>query len=95
MCTAFSVGSMNLKFHSSDLDNVYGPGDMTDYLVRFAANLDPNGNTGIHWPKYDAEKAPSLLTFVDGPVPLETTSDTYRKEAMDAAMALSLTNPFG
>jgi acetylcholinesterase len=67
---------------------------MTDYLVRFAANLDPNGNTGIEWPRYDAEKAPVLMTFLDGPVPLELTNDTYREEAMNAVMALTLTNPF-
>jgi hypothetical protein len=67
---------------------------MTDYLVRFAANLDPNGNTGIEWPRYDAEKAPVLLTFLDGSIPLELTNDTFRKEAMDAVTALSLTHPF-
>ncbi|KAF5349447.1 hypothetical protein D9758_014626 [Tetrapyrgos nigripes] len=34
-------------FHSSDILNAYGGGGMADYIIRFTANLDPNGNTGI------------------------------------------------
>jgi len=80
------------SYHSSDLMNVYGPGDMTDYLVRFAANLDPNGNTGITWPRYSID-SPLLLTFLDGPTPLELTNDTYRAEGMKAVTNLSLAYP--
>ncbi|THH21429.1 hypothetical protein EW146_g170 [Bondarzewia mesenterica] len=78
--------------HASDILNVYGPGDMTDYLIRFATNLDPNGNTGISWPKY-TNSTPQLLTFLDGLVPLTITQDTYREEGMALLMQLSLESP--
>ncbi|KAI0265657.1 carotenoid ester lipase precursor [Gloeopeniophorella convolvens] len=68
-------------FHSTDLQNVYGPGDMTDYLIRFAATLNPNGNTNINWPRYTTQ-SPQLLTFLDGPTPEVITQDTYRAEQL-------------
>jgi acetylcholinesterase len=67
---------------------------MTDYLVRFATNLDPNGNTGINWPRYDASGSRELLTFLDGPVPLNLTADTFRLTAMNEVTKLSLEHPF-
>jgi len=75
--------------HGTDLANVFGPGDMTDYLVRFVANLNPNGNTGIHWPQYSVN-SPKLMTFLDGDVPLELTDDTYRAEAFKLVTQLSI-----
>ncbi|ETW78802.1 Esterase/lipase/thioesterase [Heterobasidion irregulare TC 32-1] len=78
--------------HASDLLNVYGSGDMVDYLVRFAATLDPNGNTGINWPQYTTA-SPQLLTFQDGLIPLTITQDTYRQAGMEFLMQLSLVNP--
>jgi len=54
---------------------------MTDVLINFAATLDPNGKTGIHWPKYTTS-SPQLLTFLDGNVPLVITQDTFRAEAI-------------
>ncbi|KAI0265652.1 Alpha/Beta hydrolase protein [Gloeopeniophorella convolvens] len=82
-----------MPFHSSDLQNVYGPGDMTDYLIRFAANLDPNGNTNIHWPQYTNE-SPQLLTFVDGDPAQIISQDTYRAEQIAFVTQLFLKNPF-
>ncbi|EGN97860.1 hypothetical protein SERLA73DRAFT_109097 [Serpula lacrymans var. lacrymans S7.3] len=79
-------------FHGSDLFNVFGPGDMTDYLVRFVANLDPNGNTSIYWPQYTTQ-SPNLLTFRGGLTRLNITQDTYRKEAMDYITNLFLQYP--
>ncbi|OBZ65459.1 Lipase 4 [Grifola frondosa] len=38
--------------HGTDLENVYGGGDMADYLIRFVSTLNPNGATGIDWPPY-------------------------------------------
>ncbi|KAI0046115.1 hypothetical protein FA95DRAFT_1607185 [Auriscalpium vulgare] len=45
----FSYSTKRLKtlpdlraFHSSDVAMIFGPSDMTDYLIRFAAHLDPN-----------------------------------------------------
>ncbi|KAH7928750.1 alpha/beta-hydrolase [Leucogyrophana mollusca] len=80
------------SFHGSDILNVYGPGDMTDYLVRFVSNLEPNGDTGISWPQYTTE-APNMLTFLDGLIPLEVGQDTYRAEAMAYITNVTLTYP--
>lgn len=40
------------------LQNVYAPGDMTDYLVHFVNHLDPNGSEDHHsqWPQYDSQQ---------------------------------------
>ncbi|KIJ09787.1 hypothetical protein PAXINDRAFT_102175 [Paxillus involutus ATCC 200175] len=70
------------SFHSSDLMNVYGGGDMASYLVRFVNNLDPNGGTDLYWPQYTTAK-PHMLEFLDGPIPQALTEDTYRVEAME------------
>ncbi|KAI0322066.1 alpha beta-hydrolase [Amylostereum chailletii] len=78
--------------HASDLAIVFGPSDMTDYLIRFAAFLDPNGATGIAWPQYDTSGR-HLLTFLDGDVPLALSNDTYRKEQMELVAELSLEAP--
>ncbi|KAK7437475.1 hypothetical protein VKT23_018546 [Stygiomarasmius scandens] len=80
------------SFHASDILNVYGGGGMADYLIRFVANLDPNGSTGISWPKY-SQAAPTLLTFLDGLIPQALTQDTYRVDAMKTLTQVLLTNP--
>ncbi|KAI0044198.1 carotenoid ester lipase precursor [Auriscalpium vulgare] len=78
--------------HGSDILNVYGPGDMTDYLVRFATNLDPNGGSNLNWPKYTTA-SPNLLTFLDGLVPQTITPDTYRADGFTYLTQLSLQHP--
>ncbi|KAI0318923.1 carotenoid ester lipase precursor [Amylostereum chailletii] len=78
--------------HASDLANVFGPGDMTDYLVRFAATLDPNGDTGIEWPRYNTS-SPLLLQFNDGAVPLNISTDDYRVDGMALITKILLENP--
>ncbi|KAK7029558.1 hypothetical protein VNI00_014435 [Paramarasmius palmivorus] len=80
------------SLHGSDLLNTYGPGDMTDYLVRFTATLNPNGNTGINWPEYTKEQ-PTMLQFQDGFVPLTLTQDTYRQQPMEVITQISLAHP--
>ena len=65
---------------------------MADYLINFVNHLDPNGKTGIAWPKY-TKSAPKLLTFQDGLVPLAITNDDYRAEAMQLLTELSLQFP--
>ncbi|KAJ3486538.1 hypothetical protein NLI96_g4178 [Meripilus lineatus] len=81
------------SLHGSDILNVYGPGDMTDYLINFVNNLDPNGKTGISWPKYTTA-SPQILTFSDDLFnPLAISTDTYRKDAMSFVTTLSLANP--
>jgi len=78
--------------HGSDQVNVYGPGDLTDYLVNFVNNLDPNGPTVLNWPKYNTSSA-QLLTLLDGAVPQALTTDTFRKEGMAFITKLGLAFP--
>ncbi|EIN04660.1 alpha/beta-hydrolase [Punctularia strigosozonata HHB-11173 SS5] len=73
-------------FHSSDLQNIYGGGELTDYLVHFVNHLDPNGPlvTGetFAWPRYEPSH-PQMLTLLDAPLPaLELTTDTFRLDAI-------------
>jgi acetylcholinesterase len=81
------------KFHASDLLNMYGGGELTDYLVHFVNHLDPNGGSSMNWPKYTKE-SPNSLTLQDGLVPVTVAQDTYRKEAMEFLTRLSLKNPY-
>jgi acetylcholinesterase len=82
--------------HGSDVAIIYGPSDMTDYLIRFGVTLDPNGgNTNaseIAWPAYTPD-APTLLTFLDGVTPLALSNDTYREQAMQTLIQASLADP--
>ncbi|KAF8883776.1 carotenoid ester lipase precursor [Gymnopilus junonius] len=84
------VGSV----HASDILNVYGGGEMEDYLIRFAATLNPNSQSllSFQWPKYDLKNR-QLLTFLDGLIPLIITTDTYRQEAMQFLTNVTLANP--
>ncbi|TBU30175.1 alpha/beta-hydrolase [Dichomitus squalens] len=79
--------------HGSELANMYGPGDMTDFLVNFVNRFDPNKNVTslIHWEKYRTGD-PVLLDFY-GNDSLRLTSDTYREEALNLVMKLSLEQP--
>lgn len=63
--------------HITDILNVYGGGDLADYLINFAHNLNPNGQGLLSWPTYSTAR-PRLLEFLDGPVPLNITEDTFR-----------------
>ncbi|KAJ7480556.1 Alpha/Beta hydrolase protein [Mycena latifolia] len=69
------------SFHVSDILNIYFGGELMDYLINFATNLDPNGKTVPSWPAYTTE-TPNMMTFLDGLFPTTITQDTYRKEAM-------------
>lgn len=65
---------------------------MGDYLIRFAATLDPNGHGATTWPVY-TKASPQLLTFNDSTVPLSITLDTYRAEGIEYLTELSLADP--
>ncbi|CDO68164.1 hypothetical protein BN946_scf184938.g16 [Trametes cinnabarina] len=78
--------------HTTELANVFGGGDMTDFLVRFANHLDPNGGPEPHWPAYNPA-SPQLIAFVEGSTPLAVISDTFRQEANDFLMYLGLAQP--
>ncbi|KAJ6455466.1 carotenoid ester lipase precursor [Mycena sanguinolenta] len=69
------------SFHFTDILNIYFDGELTDYLINFATNLNPNGKTVPNWPAYTTQ-APNMMTFLDGLFPTTITQDTYRAEAM-------------
>lgn len=80
------------QVHASDIPVIYGPADMTDYLIRFVATLDPNGGGAFNWPLYTAA-SPQLLTFLDGNTPLAVTQDTFRADGIAFLTKLSLAQP--
>ena len=81
------------KSHGSDIPNIYGPGELTDALINFATNLDPNGKTLIHWPAYtNIERA--LFTLLDGEITQEITDDTFRVEGMRTLTQAMLADPY-
>ncbi|KIY52453.1 alpha/beta-hydrolase [Fistulina hepatica ATCC 64428] len=80
------------SFHGSDLLQSYGGEELTDYLIRFAVNLDPNGDTGIEWPQYTTASPQMLMMQDDLFEPLTLTEDTYRKAPMAYLNELTLTN---
>jgi len=78
------------SFHESDIPNIYGGGDLTDYLIQFVTHLDPNGVLGPQWPQYTTS-SPHLLTLLDSQVTNRTiTLDTYRVEGIEFITKLSL-----
>ncbi len=81
-------------FHDSDVTtNVYVEGgDLQDYVIRFVAHLNPNGDTGINWPKWSPE-SPLMLTLNDGPISQNITEDTYRKDAIETLNKIMLEYP--
>ncbi|KAJ7609564.1 Alpha/Beta hydrolase protein [Mycena polygramma] len=82
------------SFHTTDVFNVYKDGELTDYLINFVTNLDPNGKTVPAWPGYTTA-APNLMTFFDGvgQAPTAVTQDTFREEAMRVLPNVSLQYP--
>ncbi|VDB94160.1 unnamed protein product [Peniophora sp. CBMAI 1063] len=78
--------------HGDDLLNMYGPGDLTDVLINFATNLDPNGKTLINWPAYTVD-SPTLFTLSDGNITQSLTNDTFRVEGIQALLDTELAFP--
>jgi len=78
--------------HTSDLINIFGGGELTDYLINFVVDLDPNGSGQPKWPKYTTSN-PQALTFLDGDVPVAITQDTFRQEEIDFVAEMSLVHP--
>lgn len=70
----------------------FAPDDMTDYFIRFVNNLDPNGGTDVHWPRYDTTSR-ATLDFSEGDVPLSVTADDKRLDGMNEVTTLSLRFP--
>ena len=82
----------HMQNHGADLFDIYGPGDLTDVLINFATNLDPNGVTVINWPEYTST-SPVQLALNDGDVAQTITSDNYRVDGMRTLIEASLTYP--
>ncbi|CAA7261545.1 unnamed protein product [Cyclocybe aegerita] len=80
------------SLHAHDILNSYARGDMGDHLIRFANNLNPNGPSGYQWPKYTLATR-QLATYRDGLIKISTSTDDYRKEAMEYINAAILENP--
>ncbi|KAI1788051.1 carotenoid ester lipase [Ganoderma leucocontextum] len=78
--------------HGTELADIYGGGPMQDYLIRFAATLDPNGQGAATWPRY-TNASPKLLTFNDAEPTLNITFDTFRAAQMKYLTKLSLADP--
>ena len=65
---------------------------MGDYLIRFAATLDPNGDGAPYWPRYTNDTKQMLAFSVTEPK-LSIMLDTYREEQMVFLTTLSLADP--
>jgi acetylcholinesterase len=79
------------SFHESDIPNIYGGGDLTDFLIQFVTNLDPNGILSPQWPQYTTS-SPQLMTFLGDQVTNNNrtiTLDTYRVKQMEFITHLS------
>ncbi len=87
-----SLTVRNFQAHGMELADVFGGGPLGDYLIRFAATLDPNGDVAFEWPRY-SKAAPLLLTLNDQEPALNLTADTYRAEQMAYLTKLSLADP--
>ena len=88
--------TLTLQVHTSDLSDALGPGDMTNYFVRFVNHLDPNGTPGdkaeVHWPPYST-RTRRALQFNDGTTPLSITVDDDRLAGTRELTKLSLQFP--
>ncbi|PPQ91064.1 hypothetical protein CVT25_014732 [Psilocybe cyanescens] len=78
--------------HVTDLLNVYGGEELTNYLVRFVNTLNPNGFGNVLWPQYTLQ-SPQMLTFLDGIIPTTITMDTFRQNQMVFLNNLTLAHP--
>ncbi|KAI9449008.1 carotenoid ester lipase precursor [Lactarius psammicola] len=79
--------------HGTDILNIYGAGELADYLIHFATNLDPNGGSSPQWPQYTTS-SPQLMTLLDSQVTnITTTLDVYRVDGIDFLTELWLAHP--
>ena len=68
---------------------------MTDFLIQFVTNLDPNEILSPQWPRYTT-KSPQLMTLLGSQVADKNrtlTLDTYRAKGMEFITHLSLVQP--
>ncbi|KAH8995061.1 carotenoid ester lipase precursor [Lactarius hatsudake] len=83
----------NLSNRPTNLLNSFGGQELTDYFIYFAGNLNPNGDLGIPWPRYDVRN-PTALVFQDSPFfPVIAGADDYRIGPLNFVANLSLLHP--
>lgn len=79
--------------HGTDLMNIFGLQELTDYFIYFTHNLDPNGNIQLPWPQYDVQN-PVTLVFQDSLFfPVITEPDDFRVDPLNFVANLSLLHP--
>ncbi|KAF7974295.1 hypothetical protein HWV62_12440 [Athelia sp. TMB] len=72
------------SLHSSDNTAMYDlDDDMTNYLIYFVNNLNPNGGSALNWPQYTTS-SPNMMTFLNSSssAPLNITQDNFRQEGI-------------
>ncbi|KAG8890132.1 hypothetical protein FRB98_000860 [Tulasnella sp. 332] len=79
------------SLHGADLLDVWGKGELRDYLINFANHLDPNvGHSVFRWPQYTLDK-PTMLRLKDNPLHrLDFVSDSFRQKGMQFLIDFSL-----
>ena len=79
-----------------DLFNSFGPGgELMDYFIRFANDLNPNGHEGlgINWPKWEVSNPKALVLTDEIHSPLIINDDDYRSHALEYVENLSILYP--
>jgi acetylcholinesterase len=79
--------------HGTDLLNSFGGGELTDYIIYFTRNLDPNGNLENSWPQYDLQDPKALIFQDDLLFPMIVGDDNYRANPLEFVANLSLLHP--
>jgi acetylcholinesterase len=73
--------------------NSFGGKELTDYIIYFTQNLNPNGKLENNWPQYDLQR-PQMLVFHDDPFfPMTVEDDNYRISPLEFVANLSLIHP--
>jgi len=76
-------------FHASDLLQTFGAGELQDYLIHFVNDLNPNTGSDLpNWPQYSTSSK-QLLTLLDGLIPIITSTDNFREDAINLLTQLS------
>ncbi|KIK61899.1 hypothetical protein GYMLUDRAFT_243065 [Collybiopsis luxurians FD-317 M1] len=85
--------------HGTDLLNVYGSSDMTDFLIHFSTTLDPNGHAdtlfprAFFWPEY-SDPDFKMVQFNDNPFErLSISQDDYRRDGIEYLIELFQDHP--
>lgn len=79
--------------HATDLLNSFGGQELTDYIIYFTRNLDPNGNLQISWPKYDLRNPKALVFKDDAIFRVVVEDDDYRINPLEFVANISLLHP--